>query len=161
MDPFTFAYPARLQRQAGGFLVSFRDLPEALTDGADRAEALEQAADCLDEAMATRIAHGLEVPLPSSTRRGEVLIEVPLPTAAKAALYLAMKRTALTRTALAKLLGCDEKEVRRLLDPRHNSRLDRLAAAIAAAGGRPALAVRNLSPVEMEAPARRSGRKRA
>ena len=141
MHQFTLAYPAQFVRQDGIILVRFRDLPEALTDGGDREEALAEAADCLDEAIAHRIAKGLEIPQPSEARRREALVPVPLPTAAKAALYLAMKEAGMTKVALAARLGVDEKEVRRLLDPRHNSRLDRLAAAIRAAGGTPTLAM--------------------
>jgi predicted RNase H-like HicB family nuclease len=40
-------------------------LPEALTDGADEAEALAEAADRLSEALASRIVDGDEIPAPS------------------------------------------------------------------------------------------------
>ncbi len=40
----------------------------------------------------------------------------------------------MTKVALAARLGCDEKEVRRLLDPRQRSGLDRIAAALEALG---------------------------
>jgi hypothetical protein len=41
-----------------------------LTDGADLAEALFEAADCLSEALASRIVDGEEIPRPSSTEAG-------------------------------------------------------------------------------------------
>lgn len=48
-----FRYPARLQPDSSGqLIVSFRDLPECLTSGADEAE----ARDALEEAVAGRIA---------------------------------------------------------------------------------------------------------
>ena len=48
-----FRYPARLQPYSSGqLIVSFRDLPECLTSGADKAE----ARDALEEAVAGRIA---------------------------------------------------------------------------------------------------------
>jgi antitoxin HicB len=47
-----FAYPIDLIPQAdGNFLVSFPDIPEALTDGATKNEALSEAADCLIAAL--------------------------------------------------------------------------------------------------------------
>ena len=44
----TLAWPVDLQRQDdGAILVSFPDIPEALTEGATEADALTQARDCL------------------------------------------------------------------------------------------------------------------
>ncbi|MGH7961455.1 MAG: type II toxin-antitoxin system HicB family antitoxin, partial [Candidatus Binatia bacterium] len=57
-------------------------------------------------------------------------------TAAEAALYIALQEMKITKTELAKRLRCDEKEVRRLLDPRHPSKLPRIEAALAAIGQR-------------------------
>jgi antitoxin HicB len=52
----SLAYPATLtpDREAGGFTVIFPDLPEAITHGESRLDALKQAADCLDEEIAMR-----------------------------------------------------------------------------------------------------------
>jgi antitoxin HicB len=58
---------------------------------------------------------------------------------AKAALYLALYESGVSKKQLAARLGCDEKEVRRLLDPRHPSKLPRLQTALAVLGRRLAL----------------------
>jgi antitoxin HicB len=50
--------------------------------------------------------------------------------AAKAALYLAMGEAGMTNVQLARKLGCDEKEVRRMLDPRHPTKLSRIKEAL-------------------------------
>jgi antitoxin HicB len=50
--------------------------------------------------------------------------------AAKAALYLAMGEAGMTNVQLARKLGCDEKEVRRMLDPRHPTKLPRIKEAL-------------------------------
>src|SRR5438094_522900 len=114
-----FQYPATFTpEKEGGYMVRFVDLPEAITSGADRIDALAQAADCLEEAIAGRITDGEEIPRPSSPRRNQALVTVPAPTAAKAALYLAMREARIKNTELARRLGCHEKEVRRMLDPR-------------------------------------------
>ena len=43
-----FAYPAKLVKgKDGRYLITFPDIPEALTDGATEEEALREAADCL------------------------------------------------------------------------------------------------------------------
>ena len=56
--------------------------------------------------------------------------------AAKLAIYEAMRAAGLTQTALADRLGCDPRQIRRLLDLDHASRLDQLEAALAALGKR-------------------------
>ena len=45
--------------------------------------------------------------------------------------------------ALAKQLGCDEKDVRRMLDPRHSSRITALQAALSALGKKTVVSVDN------------------
>ena len=141
----TLAYPAtlRVDREAGGFTVTFSDLPEAITQGEDRLDALEQAADCLEEAMAGRIRRGDDVPAPSKTKASQTVVPVPPLMAAKAALYLAMREAKISNVKLAKQLGCDEKDVRRMLDPRHSSRITALQTALAALGKKIVVTVEN------------------
>jgi antitoxin HicB len=131
-----FSFFASLTPDDGGFLVRFRAVPEAITWGANRAEALAMAADCLDEALAARINGDLEIPPPGARRRGDVAIDASALMAAKTALYLALRECGISKSSLARRLGVDEKEVRRLLDPRHASRLSAIADAARALGKR-------------------------
>jgi antitoxin HicB len=129
------AYPVELAPDVdGGFVVTFPDLPEAITQGADVTDALVQASDALEEAVAGRVRRGDDIPEPAPSREGQRVVPVPALTAAKAALYLALRQAGITKTELAVRLGCDEKEVRRLLDPRHASKLPRIQKALAALG---------------------------
>jgi len=134
----TFVYPARFERgdRSGVLVITFRDVPEAITQGNGEKDALWQAADCLEEAIAGRIAGGREIPKASKAARGERLIPVPAQMAAKAALYLAMREAGITNVQLARKLGCDEKEVRRMLDPRHPTKLPRITEALDVFGKR-------------------------
>jgi len=70
-----FVYPAILTPDAkdGGFVVTFVDLPEAITQGETEGEALREAADCLEEAMANRIVTGLPIPPPSRIKEASML----------------------------------------------------------------------------------------
>jgi antitoxin HicB len=131
-----FVYPACLtpEEQDGGFVVTFPDLPEAITQGDEVSDALRQGADCLEEAIAGRIRRHACLPEASPVESDHYPIPLPAQTAAKAALYLAIRQAGLTQVELAALLHCDEKEVRRLLDPRHASKMARLEAALAALG---------------------------
>jgi len=120
----------------GSRTVKFRDVPEAITSGQDRADALHQAVDCLEEAIAGRIADGLDLPCATKARRRDALVSLPATMAAKAALYLTVREAGLTNTAAARRLGIDEKEVRRMLDPRHNTQLSRIQEALSKLGKR-------------------------
>lgn len=131
-----FAYPVTLtpDEADGGFVVTFLDVPEAITQGDDTADALFQASDALDEAIAGRIRRGDPIPEPSAPDPGQAVVPVPALTAAKAALYLALQEARVNKSELAARLGCDEKEVRRLLDPKHSSKLSGIQRALAALG---------------------------
>ena len=130
-----FAFPCKLRRDEDGrYAVRFRDLPEALTDGANREEALAEAEDCLAAALVGYMAEGRDLPRPSPRGRGAYLV-APAPTIAlKAAVYTRARERGVTAAELARALGVDHKEARRILDPRHATKLERLENALAAMG---------------------------
>jgi antitoxin HicB len=135
---FTASYPASFLRESRGkgFHVRFPDLPEALTGGDDIEDTLAQAADCLAEAIAGRIVRGDDIPAPSRVKRGQHLIGVPLYLAPKLALYLAMRERGIRNTELAGRLGVSETVVRRMLNPKHDTKPEKIQAALAALGKR-------------------------
>jgi antitoxin HicB len=135
---FTATYPASFLSETNGkgFHVRFPDLPEALTGGDDLDDTIVQAVDCLAEALAGRIARGDRIPAPSRLKRGQYPVSVPLYLAPKLALYLAMREGGVRNTELAKRLGVSETVVRRMLDPKHNTKPERMQAALAALGKR-------------------------
>ena len=135
MERFEYAVVLK-PADEGGFIVTCRDLPQLVTQGENVADALAEAADAMDEVFAAYMQGKLEFPTPSKVRRGEHVVAPPAETIAKAALYVAMKKAHITNVQLAKQLGVDEKEVRRLLDPHYASKLPRIAQAIALLGKR-------------------------
>ncbi len=130
-----FVYPASLEQTGPAeVVVSFRDLPECLTSGADEAEALAEARDALEEAIAGRLDDGEPIPIPSPLTAGDRPVAVPADMAAKAAFALAFRASGLSRVSLAGRLGVDEKVVRRMLAPRHRTAASRLNEALGALG---------------------------
>ena len=126
-----FRYAVRVVGDhSGGFVVSCRDLPECLTSGLDEGNALLEAQDALEEAIAGRIDDGEPIPEPSPRRSGERLLAVPPQMAAKAAFALAFRNSGLSRIALARRMGVNEKVVRRMLDPRHQTAANRIHRAL-------------------------------
>ena len=135
MDQFQYAVKMAPSDE-GGYIVTCRDLPQLVTQGDDESHALAEAADAMDEVFAAYMLRGLALPAPSRLRKEEHWVSPPAETMAKAALYVAMCESGISKVQLAKRLGVDEKEVRRLLDPHYGSKLPRIAQAIAVLGKR-------------------------
>jgi len=131
-----YAYPVVLSTDDDGRVVAdFPDLDGAATDGADRAEALAEAADCLEEAIAGCMAQREDIPS-TSAAKGRPVVTPGAVISAKAALYMAMRTQGVSNSALARTLDCAEGEVRRMLDPRHATKIGRLEESLAALGKR-------------------------
>ncbi len=111
-------------------LVTAPDLPEVVTFGEDREDALARAVDAIETALMGRMADREEIPEPGADAPDRV--ELPALSVAKIALYRAMKAEGVGKAALAKRLGVALPQVDRLLDLRHQSRLDALERALAA-----------------------------
>lgn len=131
-----YVFPARLRATGGTVLVSFRDLPDAITEGRNRDDALAEAIDCLDTALLFRLKEKEPIPAPSPPGKGEILVPASPGVAAKVAFSRAFAVSGLTRVALAKKLGLRETEIRRMLDPDHGTKLDRLDLGMRALGRR-------------------------
>jgi antitoxin HicB len=131
-----FLYPARLRADEAGVTVTFRDIPEAITAGATRDEALEMAADALTLAMDFYFEDKRPVPLPSVARRGETLIALPASLSAKVLLLNEMIAQQVTAAELARRLHTRPQEVNRVIDLAHTTKIDTIASALAALGKR-------------------------
>ena len=130
-----YEYPFKFtSAEKGGWVITCRDLPEAISQAEAAEDRAEVASGCLQAALEGRIRHDMELPQPSKPKARELLIAPPAGTAAKAALYVAMREAGVTKMELARRLGVDEKEVRRMLDPGRGSKLARLAEAIEVLG---------------------------
>ena len=103
--------------EEGGYIVNFPDLPNGWSQGEDRAEALMQAEDLLEEIVLGRMAYGEEVPLPSAAN-GRPTVALPALTAAKLEAYRAMRAAGLNKKQLAERLGWQPSQVTRLFDGR-------------------------------------------
>src|SRR5262249_39836491 len=97
------AYPATLTPDPdGGFTVTFRDVPEAITEGDTRDEALLRAEDALESALAMYIAAKEPLPASSEPGVGERMVALSALGMAKTALYDAMREQGVGRAELAR-----------------------------------------------------------
>ncbi len=130
-----YVYPAMLEPDdGGGYVVSFPDVPEALTAGDTRDEALAEAADALAVAMGGYVEARRPIPAPSAPQTGQDMVALPALIAAKLALYAEIQRQGISNVALARRLGVTETVVRRLAHPDHRSKIERVEQALAALG---------------------------
>lgn len=138
-----FTYPVKLtrDRKDGGYVVTCRDLPEAITQGDSLDEAMTQAEGALQAAIEGRIEDGLAIPAPSRPKRGERIVATPITIALKAAVHVAMSEQHVSKSELARRMRVHEKEARRMLDPKHPTKVPTLENALAALGLRAEIAV--------------------
>lgn len=130
----TYDYPFKFTKEDGGWVITCRDLPEAISQAGANENRVEVAEGCLQAALESRIRDNEPLPVASKPRRGEVVVASPAATAAKAVLYDAMCEAGISKSELAHRLGVDEKEVRRMLDVGHGTKLPRIAEAVEALG---------------------------
>ena len=130
-----YAYPCELTPDEDGILLAaFSDIPEAITGGKDRTEALTMAADALATALAGYVHSQLEIPTPSQPVAGQELVAVPTVVAAKLELYSAMHEQRISNAELASRLQISESAVQKLIDLERNSHIAQLQKALRAVG---------------------------
>lgn len=138
------SYPATFTPdEAGRPVVRFPDLREAMTDGKDAVEASVEAQDCLGSALAARLAHREEIPHPSAVKSGQKSIPVPLWIAPKIALFWAMQEAGINNSELARRLDVRETVVRRMLDPDHATKAEKIQRALEVLGKQVLVIVQN------------------
>lgn len=132
----TFTYRALLEpgEREGVVVVSFPDVPEAITQGEGEPQALRVAEDALGVALLSYPLRGL--PLPKPRARAGRLVTVSPEVAAKLAVLEAFAASGVTKSELARRLAVSENEARRILDPLHATKLPRLSQALAVLGKR-------------------------
>jgi antitoxin HicB len=129
-----FDYPVILAPDDGTVLVTFPDVPEAITFGADTDEALFQAVDALESALSFYVDDRKPLPVPSKPKRGQKTVRPSALECAKLGVYRAMTEQGIKKAELARRLGWHMPQVDRLFDLRHASRLDQIEAAARALG---------------------------
>jgi antitoxin HicB len=129
-----FDYPVILTPDDGTVLVTFPDVPEAITFGADTDEALMYAVDALESALSFYVDDRKPLPVPSKPKRGQKTVRPSALECAKLGVYRAMTEQGIKKAELARRLGWHMPQVDRLFDLKHASRLDQIEAAARALG---------------------------
>lgn len=131
-----FAYPVTLmpEKKGTGFVVTFPDIPEAITQGNTVEEALKMAAEALESAMDFYFEDRREVPMPSAPKRRQHVVELPTSLVAKILLLNEMIRQNIRPAELARRLKTRPQDINRLIDLKHTTKIDAVAIAVKALG---------------------------
>ena len=131
-----FDYPVTLTPDDGTVLVTFADVPEAITFGADEDEALLQAIDALETGLSFYVDARKPLPAASKPAVGQKTVRPSALECAKLGVYQAMTEQGIKKSELARRLGWHMPQVDRLFDLRHASKFDQIEAAANVLGKR-------------------------
>ena len=130
-------YPARFKlAPEGGFVVTFRDIPEAITQGDTEGEAMEMAQDVLYNSMEFYFEDKRQVPLPSKPKRSEHMVALQPSVWAKVLLLNEMLAQKVTPSDLARRLHTSPQNVNKVINLGHATKIDALNEAMMAMGKR-------------------------
>jgi len=129
-----FDYPVTLTQDGNTVLVTFTDVPEAITFGADEQEALLQAIDALETSLSFYVESRQALPIPSKPKRGQKTVCPSALESAKLGVYKTMMDQGIRKAELARRLGWHMPQVDRLFDLRHASKFEQIQTAAAALG---------------------------
>jgi len=129
-----FDFPVTLtSAEEGGYVVTFSDVPEAITRGEDEQEALLAARDALETALSMYVDGRRDLPVASPAGEHPVVRSRAI-TCAKLALYAAMREQGVRKAELARRLNWHVPQVDRVLDLDLARRLEQVETALAAPG---------------------------
>jgi antitoxin HicB len=127
-------YQVEMKRDGKFYLVTFPDIPEAITQGKSLAEARAAARDALVTALDFYFDDGREVPKPGKAKAGQETVSLPVSVAAKVLVLNEMLRQNVRPADLARRMRTTPQEITRLTNLKHTSKIDGLASAMEALG---------------------------
>ncbi|MBC8946947.1 type II toxin-antitoxin system HicB family antitoxin [Xenorhabdus indica] len=135
-------YPAKFAKEENGYTVTFRDIPEAITCGADIPEAMEMAEDVLLSSVEIYFDEDKNFPLPDpELQADEQWVYLPDSVYAKILLNNELLTAKVSKAELSRLTGIRPPEIQRILAPRHTTKIDTISRALTAVGKKLSLSV--------------------
>jgi antitoxin HicB len=129
------AYPAKFKKDTNGtFLVTFPDIPEAISVGMDVPDARVQALDAIEAAFEIYFDQRRIIPMPSKAKRGQEAIALPALVTAKVLLANEMIAQNVRKAELARRLKVHTPQVDRLLNLKHSSKIELVEYALGVLG---------------------------
>ena len=113
-DVIDLTYGALIKPDGEGFLVTFRDIENAFTEGATYEEAIFNAQEVLDLMLLDRLEKDDEIPLPSLLRKDEVAISASPEVTAPALLHLIRTINHRSMADVARTMGVSYQSYQRM-----------------------------------------------
>ena len=129
-------YPFNLIPDGSGWLITFPDIPEALTGGQTKEDAIEMAKDALITALEFYFEDKRTVPNPSKQEKGQEVVNLPVSLCAKILLLNEMVAQKIRPTEMARKIGTTAQEFNRITNLRHATKIDSIDQALRALGKR-------------------------
>ena len=130
MKMANYQYPATIESNGeGGFMASFRDVPEAITEAWDLEELKNNVRDALITAIDFYIEDGRVFPPASDLQTGDLAVDLPASVVAKVMLLNTMVMSNVRPADLARKMNIKPQEVTRITDIRHATKIDTIQNA--------------------------------
>jgi len=113
------AYPANFKKDGKSFVVTFQDIPEAITQGKGMKEAMAMAKEGLASSMDFYFEDQRRIPAPSRPKRKQIMVELPAKLSAKVGLFNEELRSAVLHSSKATPVQGSEPEEMEMYDPPH------------------------------------------
>lgn len=127
-------YPAQFQSENTGYTVSFRDIPEANTQGDSLDEAKSMAVLALIDAFDFYIEKKIPIPHPTPPTDGDTVIDLPVAVWLKVLLHNEFITHHMTKCKFAKKLEIEPQHITRLFNFHHKTQIDTLQKAFKVLG---------------------------
>jgi len=111
------AYPAQIEKQDDGYLVTFSDLENVMTYGASIEEALHNAEEALNGCIESDFERNFTIPSPSVIS-GDKIFNIPVAPHIAVAIMLRTLRADRPQTEVARQLNISYQVYQRLENPR-------------------------------------------
>ncbi len=118
-------YPALFEpAPEGGYVVTFRDIPEAITQGDTLEEAAAMAEDALMTAIEFYFEDGRRVPSPSKPKKDEHIVSLPASIWAKVLLLNEIVENKVSAAEVSRKVGMTPQNFNRVMDINHSTKID-------------------------------------
>lgn len=131
------SYPVTLTPDSNGtLLVTFPDIPEAISVGENVEDALVQGLEALEAAFEIYFNEKRIIPAPSEAEPGQHVVTLPVLVASKVLLANEAVEQKVRKAELARRLQVNPVQVDRLFKFSHGSKIEMIEAALGALGKR-------------------------